>query len=224
MDSLNQETLKRIIERLDDEPINAYKAFLTFLNLSFEERLSALDSVAQKLGISKASVNNYKQNYDWDNRFARFEAHKFTLEFEEKQEITKADRIKVIQQNKNVKDDAHSIATDMMGMAKMLLGKALKSDEVIETGFIIDEHGRSVPTKTQINIKSKVSDIPILAKTAVLIMRMVNDLPTETIETTIPVSADIENMTTEEIEMQMEENRKKLSNLSNIQYQNQSIN
>ena len=98
----------------------------------------------------------------------------------------------------------------MLDVAENLVQSASLAGKLVETGHVIDQDGRRVPTHTEIHMKAKVSDIPRLVDSAVKNTRLVNDLPTEIIRPVLPAPSELSSLSDEALENLRDDNRKVL--------------
>jgi membrane-bound inhibitor of C-type lysozyme len=196
------------IAMLDTETNDSYQGFLCFVSLKGKQR--STERVAQLLGYHEGTVKIWQQNHKWMDRASGVDAQVFIKEQQERDQLTREDNEKFAKENARFKDRALKITNKMMEVAENLLQSATLANKMVETGHVIDAHGRKVPTHTEIHMKAKVSDIPRLVDTAVKTTRLVNELPTDIVRTTIPNSSALSSMTDEELTRMREDNREVL--------------
>lgn len=207
---LTLKTLEQIVQRRDDESQGAFSAFLAYCSLPTKERLNqsqVLKLVAEATGLSESTLFQYRQLYDWDERVSQVEAQRWIREEADRQEQIAADNKKFVAQNRKLKERTNNISLSMLEVAEKLLEKVKVSDEKIEEGFVETVDGRKVPTFVQYHVKAKVSDIPRIVESALKAQRYIQDLPTEVVETEIPIGADLSGLTVEELIALREKNQ-----------------
>lgn len=196
-DKQDWDSLGIAIQRVDGETPDAYQAFLQFCWLQGSDRTTK--EVAKITGFSTHSTSIWSSNHNWAERAAIVDGLRWAHEYKAREATRQKENEKFAKENQSIKEKAMKAANQMLDVAQHLLQSAEIVDDMIETGHVETVDGRMVPTHTVINMKSKVSDIPRLADTAIKISRLVNDLPTEIIASEIPIGSDLKNLTTEEL-------------------------
>lgn len=185
------------IERLPEETGQAYQAFLQYAWLQHTDRTN--NKVAEKTGHSLMSIRGWAINHNWVERAALVDGLRFKFEFQQREQLQAEDNAKLITENRQIKLDGIKIARRMLTVADNLLNSAEVVDQIIETDHVETKDGRMIPTTTTIHMKAKVSDIPRLVDTAVKVSRLVQDLPTDIIQTQMPAATEVREMTTEQL-------------------------
>lgn len=213
--ALDEEILK-LIERQENEPPNAFTAFLFFASLIPSERPGhiAFPKVAAHVQTDVQNIRRWFNNYQWDERVSTYDAYVFLENHKQRSQLAQQDNIRWVEEHRKAKDRTLNIADKMLSVAENLLSTAEMSGKVIETDKIQTADGRMVPTKTIIHMKSKVSDIPRLVEVAVKTQRLAADLPTEIIEDRDGImTADLSTLTDEELQSLIEKNNKEIIQL-----------
>lgn len=204
------------IEKLPDEPSEAYQAFLAYAWLQYGER--TYTGAAQRANMAPQTVSRYAQEFDWANRVSAVDAARWLKEFRDREALTEDDNRRYVEANRDAKDKLLNISQKMVEVAAKLIDSALISDEVIEGDMIQGADGIMYPTSTIINMKAKISDIPRLVDTAAKTMRMINDLPTEAVERNAEfLTQDYSNLSEEEIIALRNQNRLEMLRLGAIE-------
>lgn len=202
------------IRKLDSETEDAYQAFLSYAWLVGTERKHA--TVATRLGYILAEIKEWARANDWSERASAVDAIRWTMEMKSRNDLISEDNKRFVQENQQVKNNALRVSQKMLKEAERLLDQALVADEVQETGFITLDDGRQVATTTIVKMKSRVSDIPRLVDTAIKTSRLVQDLPTEIVENHLPLGADLESLSLDELMQLRETNLKAINQKSGL--------
>lgn len=193
------------IAKVDRETPDSYQGFLCYASLKGKDR--SIDRVAQLLGYHVGTVNLWSQQFKWQERSSAVDAQVFIKEQQERDQLTREDNERFARENSKVKDRAIKITNSMLDVAENLLKSATLAGKLVETGHIVDQDGRRVPTHTEIHMKAKISDIPRMVDSAIKNTRLVNELPTEIVRPVLPSSSQLKNMSTEELQQMSEDNR-----------------
>lgn len=196
MKELEYDVLESLIEKMDGESTPAYTAFLYYAQLTPPERLAddVIAKVAKYMGREHSTVRLYRQNYDWETRAEMVDAYRFKLDFEESREATRADRMKYVEFNREIKTQMMENLKKTTGVIATLIGYADLIGEEKQTGEIETKDGRKVFQFTTVNMKAKVSDIAILANSVAKCARAINDLPTEVIENKVAANVKLDGL------------------------------
>lgn len=194
MKEFENDTLEKLIEKMDGESAVAYAAFLFYARLAPSERTAniAYPRIAQHCGKPESTIELWKDNYDWDDRAQTVSAFQFKLDFDEMREATRADREKYIEFNREIKKGMMDNLNKTVGVIATLIGYADLIGEEKKTGEIELADGRIVHQYTTVKMAAKVSDIAILANAVVKCAKVINEFPTEIIENKVVV--DMNNL------------------------------
>lgn len=217
-DTGNEQNWKGIglaIEKLTKEPHQAYEAFLQYAWLQYAERTVA--RVVKITGLPEFKIQAWFRAFDWQDRASLVDGMRWNHEFRQREAVLSKDNEKFAEMNRSIKERGLAMSTKMLAVAEKLLGDAEISGNIIETDRVTTADGRSVPLMTQINMKAKISDIPRLASTALLLARAIQDLPTEVLDQHKPLPiGDYSELSLEELEAMRSENRQQLALKSGI--------
>lgn len=207
-------TVKQLIERLHDEPTDAYVAFLKYSALPLGER--SLERIAKTERITMNKLKDWYGRYDWADRTELLEGARWRQNWNQRQEIDSQENQRYAKKNRELKDRALRVSDKLLTVGEKLLDDAVVAGDIKETDYVETKDGRRVALTTQVFMKSKVGDIPRLFTTAIDVVRKVNDLPTEAIDPTkiLPVGRKLTEYTDDELNELSEENARRAKLLS----------
>lgn len=199
----------------DDEPNDAYQAFLCYVSLSGPARDT--ETTAIWSGYTKVQCKEWSEIYNWAARADAVDAQRWLYEEQQRQEFCKSDNIEFADKNREIKKQGQDILSKMLGVASKLLDHALEADEIKEIGHATTDDGRRVAIQTITKMTAKVSDIPRLVSTSITMSRLLNDLPTEIVDNRNIIPSNLQSLSWEELQRLEEDNRDVFSKLSGAQ-------
>lgn len=208
-------SLDLAIAREPDETEAEYECFLKFVSLHGKNR--HINVVAEALGYSHVTLISYHKKNRWSDRASIVDAMAWKRQYEQRLDDQKESNIAFAEKNRLLRERALKISDSALSVCEGLLAKAELADEVIETDKVETKDGRIVPIYTTIKMKAKISDIPPLLTSAIRVARLVQDLPTEIIESKVPATTDIASMSDAELNELRDEVAKVLRDHPNIQ-------
>lgn len=202
MKELEIDVLESLIEKLDGESASAYSAFLCYAALAPNERAGeiALPKLMDYTGLSENTLKQYREIHEWQERANLVDAYQFKLNFEETREMMKADRVKYVEFNRQIKDQMMENLLKTTGVISTLISYADLIGEEKKTGEFETKDGRILHQFTTVNMKAKVSDIAVLANAVTKCARAINELPTEIIENKIATNIDLNKLQSSELD------------------------
>lgn len=211
------QSLKIAIEKhSEDEPNEAYQAFLQYVSFSGPSR--TFEKVVAWSGYNAAQIREWARTYEWVKRADGVDAQRWLYEEQKRQEACQADNQEFAENNRKLKKEGQTILSKMLTVSSKLLDAALDANQVKETGWVKTDDGREVPTMTTIEMKAKISDIPRLVATSIQMSRLINDLPTEIVDINRNiVPSNLANFSWEQLEQLEKDNREVLNRVSGAQ-------
>lgn len=180
------------IEKLPLEPLRAYTAFLSYINLSFKERQKWLGILSKDLGLPTMMLNAWKDKYDWEKRTELIEAKR-----QIKNEVIREREVQ--SQMKQIVDNNKEVQARITRMGRQVLD-------------VLEDFAKNILPKRIDKITN--NEYCKMMNDTVKNMRLVSDLPTDIVESRILSPEELENMSVEEVQAFFESKKENVAKLS----------